>query len=262
MKIFVEMIAYNAEPLIGAAIKSTYDYVDKIYVADGSAYGPSTDKTAEIALSCGPKVEVIRGKFMRYDGMWDESLQRAVCLERMERHEDNWLIFQDSDEVWPAEQIERLIGYLTKQPPEVCYCTYVWMNFWLNPHQIITGGPFDLRRPDMASRLAPVNRTPWNAPRTDFPDVYYHHYSHALPKEKRDWKVYEYWRRGDYKEHKRLGIVGEPEWTEEEWLTFKKWHDENWYENPTMPGIKIEPFTGEHHPEVKKISQQIWGEQL
>jgi hypothetical protein len=180
----------------------------------------------------------------------------------MERADDNWLLFQDGDEVWDEENILKLRRYLEQQPLEVCYCTFQWMNFWLNPHQTIRGGCFDVRRPDMVGRLGGSNKTPWEAPRTDFPDVCFHHYSHALPKEKRDWRVKEYFARGDYQRHLTMGLLRGTEWAEGTWEKFKDWHDKHWYNNPIMPDIKIEPFIGKHHPEVIRLSPLIWGEQL
>lgn len=261
MKIFVEMITYNGMPLLEAAIKSTLPYVDKIVVVDGSAYGPSTDDTAALIKSL-PKVTYIAGTYQREDGRWDEAAQRRAALDTMERSENNWLLYQDADEVWDEENILRLISHLEAQPQEVCYCTYRWLNFWLTPHQTIRGGCFEVRRPDMVNRLAIVNRTPWSALRTDFPDVCFHHYSHAMPKSRCDWRVKEYFARGDYQRHIALGLLPDTELPADAWEKFKAWHDEHWYNNPIMPDIVIEPFTGKHHPEIVRLSKLIWGEQL
>jgi len=120
LKIYAQTIAYNEECLIGASLKSIYDYVDEIIVVDGSSFGPSTDKTAEIAVSMGKKVKLFKGTFSqtfrRSDGtsypVYHEKAQRQACIDKMERSFDNWCIISDADQIYDGEYIQRLLEYI------------------------------------------------------------------------------------------------------------------------------------------------------
>jgi len=129
MKIYAGMIAYNEEWIIEYSLKSIYEYVDEIIVIDGSPYGPSTDKTVQIAKSVGPKVKVFSGTFKDPDGLDPEKIQRQALLDRMEKGKDNWYIIQDADEVYMDEDIKRLINYLQHSNEKTTMFTYPHIQF-------------------------------------------------------------------------------------------------------------------------------------
>ena len=112
MKIYAGMIAYNEEWIIRCSLNSIYEYVDEIIVIDGSPWGASTDKTAEIARSIGPKVRVFSGKFENPNDLDHEKIQRQAMLDKMEKGKDNWCVLVDADEVWDNENLARLRDYL------------------------------------------------------------------------------------------------------------------------------------------------------
>ena len=84
-RLSVGMIAYNASPVIEAAIRSSVNYVDEVIVIDGSELGPSTDDTKALAESVSRKVKVVPGTFAKADGGWDEQAQRQYYLTEMPR---------------------------------------------------------------------------------------------------------------------------------------------------------------------------------
>jgi glycosyltransferase involved in cell wall biosynthesis len=74
-KVSVIMNVYNEERFLPAVLRNIVPHVDEIVAVDGSAEGPSTDKTAKI-LKAEKKVVYKSGKFVLPDGGWDASTQR------------------------------------------------------------------------------------------------------------------------------------------------------------------------------------------
>jgi len=250
LKISVEMIAYNAGPLIEAAIKSTYDYVDEIIVVDGSQYGPSTDDTLMRATSCGPKVKALIGKFG--NKFWDEASQRRCAENQMEQGPDNWILYQDADEVWFPDYILRLREHLEKAPPEVINFSVRAIHFFLDPLHVITGPDWEKWRPDMVRRNSPGSDP--HGLRMHLDDVSYHHYGPALPKSRRTFRLKQYCLRGDYVE---AGFG------HEDYERLVKHHDdcENtiWMDREKT---RVLLWAGPYHPDVVRLSELIWGIQL
>jgi len=213
MKIYVGMIAYNEELMIGPAIRSVYDYVDEIIVIDGSPWGPSIDKTASIARSVGPKVKVISGTYRSLEGTDHKMVQRQAYLDEMDKSLDNWCILHDADEVFTDENIQRLIDHIRSASSETMVFGYRVINFigdcW---HR--SGGP---PRETSAWRLHPemshLNHhrvgihkiSNWSL--ADPPikifldDVTFHHYGHASTFEKDEIRERCYLERGDFEKH-------------------------------------------------------------
>jgi len=252
VRLYIEMIAYNAGPLITAAIESTYPYAEQIIVVDGSAYGPSTDETAFRAKSFGGKVLYISGTFADQDGVWDEKSQRKVALAAQPLSVENWSLAQDADEVWKPDDLERLIGHLESAPLDDCYCAFRTTHFWKDPFHVITGEFWKKCRPQMVSRLGPANPAIDLDLRPYFEDVNFYHYGPAMPMERLIWRAREYFRRGDYK------ALGFKTW--EEFLDYHQGY--GWLGMENSPGTQITPFTGTHPGPVRKISQEVWGVDL
>lgn len=248
------MLAYNSGPVIEAAIKSTYPFVDEIIVVDGSAYGPSTDGTAERALSVGPKVKVVSGTYVQKNGSWDEQAQRQAYLDRMERGQDQWGLLQDSDEVYGREQILTLLGYILSASEETLLFSHGFVHFWRNLHQVMTGGAWSLHRDVCAFRLTPLLQTTGvvtigegirddlchsEAPRRIIlRGVFSYHYGHALPYERLEFKVKEYFLAGYYSDR--------PHQTLERFLREYK---ERFY----RPDPNILSYTGPQPEEIKPL---------
>ena len=145
MKIFVGVIAYNEEIFIEASLRSLYEYVDKIIVVDGSYWGPSEDKTVEIARSIGPKVEVISGTW-RWHGTDHKHIQRSQYLSMMPKGLDNWCILHDADEVWDKENIKRLVNYLQEADERTMLFSYQWIHLFNDPWHKIHGTQWSMPR--------------------------------------------------------------------------------------------------------------------
>jgi len=210
MKIYVETTTYNEECMIGACLKSIYDYVDEIIVVDGSAYGPSTDRTAEIAMSVGEKVKLFKGTFPRSiarpDGStyvaYGERDHRQACIDKMEKSFDNWCILHDSDEVFDSKYLQKLIGYIRNADPEIMsfsYCAVAFYRTLKGPR--VSKDPLNCR----AFRLVPgisvirkssvgiLGKMNWKtAPipiRTVLNDVFFYHFHDFVPYKRRLFKA-------------------------------------------------------------------------
>ena len=251
-RLFIGMPAFNAGPIIEAAIKSTYRYAEKIFVVDGSRFGPSTDDTAKIALGCGKKVVLSQGTFKIYPGSpdsdrmpvgaWDEAAQRAVYKGQVEPGEDCWTLLQDADEVWDDENMEKLMAYISGALPTTWAFLMRAVHFWNGPWFTRKGGGFDKFRRFGVYRNTEI--VPGQE-EVELPDVFFWHYGHALHPERKLFKAIEYLERGDYKD-----VRFEPH----EWQRFLR---EYW--NVFLSKKEgVEPFTGRHPVEVEKILDKIW----
>jgi len=215
MKIYAGVIAYNEEWIIEASLKSLYDYVDEIVVIDGSFWRASTDKTAEIARSVGPKVKVVSGVWRAYQkdgsiGTDHKFQQRMEYLNRMPKDLEDWCILHDADEVWASEDIKRLVNHLRCADRRTLLFSYQWIHLFGDPWHRIRGTNWDKPRSVGAFRLMPgvkcLNHhmvgigepSPINFEKLGFPgrvildDVMFHHYGQAASKEKMEFKSYYY----------------------------------------------------------------------
>jgi len=267
MKIFIGMPAYNEELIIASAIRSTYDYVDKIFVVNGSKEGPSTDKTAEEAITVGSKVEVVSGTFVADDNSWGEQKQRQRCISLMEKGENNWCIFQDADEVFGDLQIQRLLEHMAKASSEIKLFAYRVVHFWRDPWHVVIGGNWSAPRRYQAFRLIPeVQMLSYNEvgikigapyvnwdksgdpPRHILDDVFYYHYGHVLTFERMEFKV---------KHFVEQGLCRDWGYEPHEWGRFRKERFvPDW--NKSIEEIQgCKPYVGEHPEEVHHILEKL-----
>jgi glycosyltransferase involved in cell wall biosynthesis len=258
-KLFVEMIAYNSGPIIEAAIRSTAPFAEKIIVVDGSPLGPSTDGTAELARSCGSNVQVVQGTFVNTPecndghptGTWNEGAQRQVCEDIVPKDFNNWIMIQDSDEVFDSAGIEELMRQLQAMPDSILTYALCVKHFMNDLHHFTWGESIGgLYRPFGIFRHT-YPHTPVPAVLVPMPNVFFYHYGHILSRERTHFKVHQYLERGDY-----LPKYGPKDW--------EKFYAENWYQYDiaalTLPGVQ--PFIGQHPEEIRRLSMKIWGEQL
>jgi len=254
MKLYIGMCAFNSGPIIEAAIRSTYAYAEQIIVVDGSAFGPSTDETAKIAQNIGPKVRLVQGTFKITSssedahrmplGAWAESDSRKAYKELLPFGCDNWVLIQDSDEVWDDENMERLLKYIEVADSMTWAFTTSMFHFWIDAKHIRTGGIFNAHRPLGVNRIIPEQS---DFKRIPLDDVKFYHYGHALSTERKRFKVRQYLERGDYIPM-GYGI--------DEWDRFYREYWTPWETDFNIPGVV--PFTGEHPSEVCKIMDKIW----
>lgn len=270
MKIYIGMIAYNEEIFIEASLKSVYDYVDKIIVIDGSAWGPSTDRTAEIARSVGPKVEVLSGTYKRGDHR-HKILQRQTYIDKMEKGKDNWCILHDADEVFFKEQIEKLVGHIHTVSPRTVLLHYPWIHFWKDCWHTIAGDHWSNPRTVGTFRLVEGvkmfdhngigTNSDW---RNDCPpahiglkDVFFYHYGHASTYEKAEFKAKYYVERGDFTNGAYHIERSNKKYQAYEW---EKYKEETfiplWERGFDIRGVK--PYTGAHPPEIQPLIGTFW----
>lgn len=241
MKVSVGMIAYNASPVIGAAIRSTYPYVDNIIVVDGSAHGPSTDDTVEVAKAVGSRVSVVSGVFVKPDGSWDERSQRQTYLDLMSRGERCWGLAQDADEVYDKENILKLIESLENVKLDIDIISHGFIHFWRNLNQIVTGGQWSVARMEscafrLTENIKVINNNTMSGFQHRWPecwlhcdDIFVYHYGHALSYERCFFRVKEYFLAGYVGDHSKYSL--------EEHM--KEW---NRIYNLPLPGVV--PYTG------------------
>jgi len=268
--IYVGMIAYNEELFIGASLKSIYDYVDKIIVIDGSAWGPSTDKTAEIARSVGSKVEVVSGTYKREGGR-HKILQRQAYIDKMEKGKDNWCILHDADEVFFKEQIKNLVGHIHTASPHTMLFHYPWVHFWKDCWHTIAGGNWSDPRAVGTFRLVDGVRMydhngigvkdDWRLAgspiHVGLGDVFFYHYGHASTYEKAEFKAKYYVNRGDFINGAYHIEKSNKKYLAHEWERYKK--------ETFIPLLNrgfdihgVKPYAGEHPPEIQLLIGTHW----
>jgi len=287
MKLFIGMLAYNSGPIIEAAIKSTYDYAEKIIVVDGGPCGPSTDNTVRIARACGKKVEVWSGTFRTKDGAWTERDQRQTYIDNSMRGDGNWLLLQDSDEVYDDDNMQKMIRNIEKASPETMGFSTYWIHFFHDLKHIIVGGDFSQPRWDGVYRLTndvyqlSLNQVGTFRPEMSWScasppihcvmyDVFFYHYGHALSKERREYKV---------KTFVEQGMFNEKGYGPGDWERFKaeKWDgrfetelqdsekresfNEHWVSFAHDFKPVVHPYSGGHPKEIVKIAKLIWGKE-
>jgi len=264
MKIFVEMIAYNEELLIEAAIRSVYDYVTHIFVVDGSPFGPSKDSTAEIAGSIGSKVTVVSGTYANPDGGVDHKVhQRNACLALMPRDATGniWGMATDADEVWDAKRMEKLVKQLENMKKRTKIVGYKCMQYYMDCWHY-TGFPAVQTR---LYRLLPkVKYTAHNRLRHKkehlsiatspiakwfSKDIFVHHYGHAQTYEKALWKAKYYFDRGDLRREPWPDKKDWDKYFEENWLP-------RWKKGLDYPGVVI--YDGKPPRHVRHLIGTHW----
>jgi glycosyltransferase involved in cell wall biosynthesis len=249
--IYAAMIAYNEEYLIGAAIHSVLEVVDKVVVIDGSPWGPSQDCTVEIAKSLGSKVKVISGTWA------SEVEQRNAYLQHMGRGDNNWCIKLDADEVWREDMLHQLLKHIIEAKHQTMLFRYRSYEFFKDGNTVELNSQYTLPNVLGTWRLAPgvQHRTyhqigdGWHiwtdcvSPTTIvLPDVWFHHYGHAQSEERV---------REKHLIALRLGLkrsYGFEPWEEERYLK-ERWRS---YWNPTK-SARLRDFgryTGQHPKEV------------
>lgn len=258
MKIFIGMLAYNAAPVIEAAIRSTYPFVHEIIVVDGSRLGPSTDKTSEVA-SLGSKVKLVSGTFKKTDGSWDEQGQRQTYMNMMDRGEDCWGIIQDADEVYDEANILRFIEAINESnsTPSVRVLSHGFVHFWHGLTRVMTGSHWSRPRDVCAFRLTSKMKTTGivHVGETEgehlgqdsfsariLKDVFSYHYGHAMSFERLCFKVQEYFLAGYLPTSHGL-----PAYQTQELADFMKNYKDNLY---PLQSINIKPYTGEQPPTI------------
>jgi len=263
MKVFIGMPAYNEELIIGSAIKSVYDYVDRIFVVDGSKEGPSTDRTAEKARAVGPKVEVISDTFVADDNSWGEQRQRQKCIDMMEKDKNNWCIFQDADEIFDDPQLQRLFEYMAQISSDIMLLAYNVVHFFRDPWHVVKGGDWDKPRRYQAFRLIPeVQMLSYNEvgiktgapyinwdlsgdpPRHVVDDVFYYHYGHILTFERMEFKQ---------KHFVEQGLCAHMGYHPDEWERFRKEKFIPSWNELLEKSQGVRSYGGDHPDEVKPI---------
>ena len=262
MKIYIGMIAYNEEVFIEASLRSVYDHVDEIIVIDGSPWGPSTDKTAEIARSVGSRVKVISGKYVNKVGTDHKKIQRQAYLNKMDKDYYNWVILHDADEAFTRDNIERLLQYIHNAKLETKVFGNVPINFIADCWHRFGGEA----RKTAAWRLIPgvvhlnhhrvglKNFPSWSlaeAPtRIMLEDVLFHHYGHALGNDKDIVRGKCYLERGDFH---RLG------YNSDEW---KRYYKErllpHWKMKEERKTMDKGVYDGEHPESVNPLIGTYW----
>jgi len=259
MKVFVGMPAYNEELIIGPAIRSVYDYVDNIFVINGSKEGPSTDKTAEEAKTVGPKVKVVDGMFIAKDGSWGEQKQRQMCLDMMPKGDGNWCIMQDADEVFDDPQIQRLLEHIKEASDDLRVFAYVPIHFWRDPQHILVGGDWSLPRRYQAFKLTRDVRmraynevgdatVSWDLVKEPIrrllDDVFYYHYGHVLSFKRTEFKQ---------KHFVEQGLCRKFGYEPHEWERFRKEKFIPYWKQACEDVPSCNPFLGTHPEEVHSI---------
>lgn len=111
-QVSVVLATYNSAPYITATLQSitrqTLDCVEEIIVVDDA----STDDSLDVVLSFGdPRVRLV--SLTRNQGV---SVARQIGMEAAQC---NWIAFNDADDVWLDDKLERQFALLEKHPDAV-----------------------------------------------------------------------------------------------------------------------------------------------
>lgn len=242
MRFYVGMLAYNAMPVLEAAIKSSIQLVDRIYVVEGSAFGASDDETVKCAKSFGGKVEVITGTWATPEGWWDEAAQRRAYLDQMTKGETDWYVVQDADEVWSSGSLAKVMSVCDEAPSEERMFTYYMVHFWRDLKHIRKHAKFGLPRWVGTYRLG-VPDGWWETKINLIEDAYCYHYGHALGYERTKFKAMQ---------HVSIGMFEERGYGRHEAERFWREVGQPEYDEGTSLEGTI-PFTGSHPPEILEL---------
>ncbi len=105
MKITGHCIVKNEDKWVWFAINSVLPFVDKILVYDTG----STDNTVEV-------IKTIKSSKVVFEEKGPVNAKQLVDLrrEQLEKTQTDWFLILDGDEVWPEDQIKKII-YLAKK---------------------------------------------------------------------------------------------------------------------------------------------------
>jgi glycosyltransferase involved in cell wall biosynthesis len=109
--ISVVIPAYDAGRFINRTIDSVLAQslpADEIIVVDDG----STDDTADVVKSCGPKVRYIYQQNAGVSVARNTGIENAGC---------EWITFLDADDEWLPDKLERQCNLLTRNP-QLCWC--------------------------------------------------------------------------------------------------------------------------------------------
>lgn len=265
MKVYAGVIVYNEEVFIEASLKSLYNHVDEIIVVDGSRWGPSTDKTAKIAQSVGPKVKLISGTFRNPKDADHKKIQRQVYIDNMEKSHNNWCILHDADEVWDDENIARLVDHLRYADRKTMLFSYQWLHFFGDCWHYIHGGAWSEPRSVGTFRLVPGMRQ-LNHHRVGIPetghgfgalsapgsivlnDVMFYHCGQAATKEKLEFKTHYYFVRDSF--FKRG-------YKPDQWEKYRKEvFLPDWEKRMEQPNVK--PYDGPYPKYIQPLIGTFW----
>ena len=120
MKIVFGMIVFNGDYVLRQCLEQVYPYASQILIAEGpvtywqqQGYTTSSDETNTILAEFPDpdnKIVVVHGQFAEKDEQCRAYMQHI-------KEDADYVWHLDSDEVYKAEDIERIIEFLTKERP-------------------------------------------------------------------------------------------------------------------------------------------------
>lgn len=135
MKVAVQILYFNAHHFIAQTIRNCAPHVDKIYILYSqmpwSQYNTKARETF-VNQSSLHLVETSphRDKIEIVEGIWDtEEEQREHCRQRAAAEGYDFLIVQDADEFYTAEDYQKNLALMRANPGYEVYQT-PWINFW------------------------------------------------------------------------------------------------------------------------------------
>lgn len=120
MRVNAAMIVLNGDHVLEQSLRSIYDFVDEIVVAEGPVkywqtmgVERSTDSTLEILANFHDPDKKLRYASSKYSEK-DEQFQRALDLMRTQ---PDYLLQVDADEVWTSSSLDGLNNLLKERKP-------------------------------------------------------------------------------------------------------------------------------------------------
>jgi len=134
---------YNEEKLLPEFIANVVNHVDSLIFVDGSSYGISSDRSAEIIKS-HDNVTYISGTYGLLNGIWDKKQQ---VLEGLKKADSDYVWLSSVDVLYSG--IESIKEALESEP-DVVYGNMI--EFWLDVKHIRTAGGITVKSYPMICR--------------------------------------------------------------------------------------------------------------
>lgn len=165
IRITFGMIVFNGEPFVRYNLLSVYPMAHQIIVVEGACPssaavaapdGHSTDGTLESLLRFkaeedpDDKLVIVTAADEGFsDGFWPEKDEMSKAYAKRATGDYLWQI--DSDEFYHEGQVDRLMGILRDQRPDMV--SFPMITFWGNPDYVVDGFYFIRDRHDEIPRI-------------------------------------------------------------------------------------------------------------
>lgn len=269
MKFSAGMIVLNGMPFVPYILKNLYPVMDEIIIVEGAVElaaqfatpeGHSRDETvAAIKNFPDPERKI---KLIQKQGFWSEKLEMSQAYGQVAKGDYLWQV--DVDEFYHAKEVRFLQNYLC-QHPEIEAVALNWYAFYHGFNSYVRGGKEGINGEEVwrIFRWKPgyqwvdhrpptvINQTGLDTREIGHLRGWQHrvriyHYSYVFPAQV-EWKIVYYEKQGMY----QWRNVQPTDWYKNHYLHYTPYR----VHIHRRPMSWLEPFRGEHPPEIYELMQ-------